>query len=403
LKGANFNGNSFARSSIEKGAAFAVVDEEGCEGENIIRVDNCLDALQALAKHHRLQVNPRVLAITGSNGKTTTKELVSAVLKKKYRVHSTKGNLNNHIGVPLTLLSMPTDTEFLVIEIGANHPGEVESLCELALPDYAIVTSIGKEHLEGFLTMENIIETECSVYRFVEERKGIVFVNMDDEILVEKAPQQASMYYGRNRAADFVGASVKGELQLRLRWDSSFSALPNAPVIQTNLVGDYNFYNLMAAASVGKYFSVPYNEIQKALSEYTPDNHRSQLVQNENGIHIILDCYNANPSSMEEALISLSNAKVKPHIAVLGDMFELGEFSDEEHEAILKFALAKGIHQIFAVGEAFAKAADAIKSDAVQGFKELETFKQMMLVEHKQTQKESELLLTINVVMSLVN
>lgn len=377
LKGENFNGNQFAHQALESGASFAVVDElQWVTDERILLVEDGLSALQALAQHHRKQLQAVVVGITGSNGKTTTKELIAQVLGSHFAIHATPGNLNNHIGVPLTLLGIRPEHEMAVVEMGANHPGEVELLCELVLPDCGVVTSIGKEHLEGFGSLEVIIQTECALYDQLMASGGVVFVNHDDEILFPRAESYRNRFsYGKNKEADVVGAMSPGELQLRMRWETAYAALPGAPVLQTQLSGDYNFYNVMAAATIGKYYGVPYRKINEAITAYQPKNNRSQLVESGSNVFLV-DCYNANPSSMEKALEYLERVKTdKTKVVVLGDMFELGEFEAEEHAAILQKALLTSAKRILLAGKAFQKAASAVADVRVEVFADVAALK----------------------------
>ncbi len=382
MKGENFNGNQFAHQALEAGAAFAVVDEpEYATDARVLLVENGLKALQELAHFHRKQCKATVIGITGSNGKTTTKELVYQVLSSHFLTHATAGNLNNHIGVPLTLLGIKEEHEMAVIEIGANHPGEVEELCQIVLPDCGVVTSIGKEHLEGFGSIEAIIKTECALYDSLMERDGIIFVNYDDELLFPRIEAYRNrITYGKHKLSDVVGATPPGELLLRLRWETAFTALPGAPIIQTNLSGDYNFYNLMAAVAIGKYFGIPYRKICDAIAAYQPRNNRSQLFEFGDNI-FLLDCYNANPASMEKALDYLERVKTdKEKVAILGDMFELGVFEEEEHVAILKKALSTHVKRIILAGKAFSLAATAFDDKRISTYPDLQALKTLMPV-----------------------
>lgn len=377
LKGDNFDGNQFAHQALAQGAAFAVVDDASLvTNEQILLVENGLTALQALARHHRLKSSAVVIGITGSNGKTTTKELIAQVLSSHFNTHATPGNLNNHIGVPLTLLGIRQEHEMAVVEMGANHPGEVELLCDLVLPDCGVVTSIGKEHLEGFGSIEAIIQTECALYDQLILNEGVVFVNHDDEILFPRTSHYRNRFsYGKNKEADVVGAMSPGELQLKMRWETAYSALPGAPVLQTQLSGDYNFYNVMAAVTIGKYYGVPYRKINEAIHAYQPKNNRSQLIEVGSNVFLV-DCYNANPSSMEKALEYLERVKTdKTKVIVLGDMFELGDFEEEEHRAILRKALHTNAKQILLAGKAFAKVASEVKDARVYSFPDTTTLK----------------------------
>lgn len=362
LKGANFDGNCYAIAALEQGAAFAVVDDETLpENDRLFKVPDVLAALQSLAQHHRLQLPTTIIGIAGSNGKTTTKELVTAVLATKYSVIATKGNLNNHIGVPLTLLAITKAHEFAVVEMGANHPGEVETLCAIASPDAAIVTSIGKEHLEGFGSMENIISTECAIYKYVYEKKGQLFVFEDDAILLAQTKDyEGVFYYGTSKTADLIGRIKGVDPTVRFSFETTYSQMLRAPETTTHLIGSYNIGNLLAACAVGRYYSVPYRNIQDALMHYKPTNNRSQwMVIGET--NIILDAYNANPASMQEAIKSLDALSGKKRIAILGDMFELGIYEEEEHIALLQLLATTQIAQIILVGSRFERALQSVQ------------------------------------------
>ena len=341
LKGENFDGNLFVNEALEKGAKYVITENKQLpKSEAIIVVDDVLLTLQQLANYHRQQINIPVIGITGTNGKTTTKELIAAVLLKKYKVVYTQGNLNNHIGVPLTLLSITKDDEIAIVEMGANHVGEIAELCQIALPNYGLITNIGKAHLEGFGNMENIIETKTALYRAA----GTVFVNVEDSLLKQKAESRRQKAEGRKEIVLYGrGSKVSGEvlgmrpcLEIAL-WGSK---------IQTQLTGNYNLSNILAAATVGRYFNVSATAICDAIAEYAPQNHRSQIVKNETNT-IIADYYNANPTSMKAALENLLLIDAPHKLAILGDMFELGENSTTEHQAIIDFCEAHNLETIF--------------------------------------------------------
>lgn len=355
LKGANFNGNLFAAQALEAGASLVVVDEPQPQlGDAAFLVDNVLETMQALARHHRLSIpGLRVIGVTGSNGKTTTKELLRTAIGSHYRCWATPGNLNNHIGVPITLLRMPLDTEVAVIEMGANHPGEVMPLCEIACPDMGVVTSVGKEHLEGFGSLEAIIQTECELYQYLQQTAGQAFVHFENEdLMAYTASLKSAIYYGEGQEADCVGRLLDANWQLRFQWENSYRLMLRAPQVQTQLYGKYNFVNLLAAACIARYLSVPYEKINTALASYAPANNRSQLLE-IGGNRIILDAYNANPHSMQAAIDNLAEIQAPLRIAVLGDMFELGEAAAEEHAALLAYMHHKGIEKAFLCGPLF--------------------------------------------------
>lgn len=349
LKGENFNGNKYAQEALNKGALFAVIDEKAeSEDDRLILVDNVLESMQQLARYHRDQLNIPILAITGTNGKTTTKELTAAVLSKKFKVNFTQGNLNNHIGVPLTLLSMTENTEFGVVEMGANHPGEIKMLCEIANPDFGIITNIGKAHLEGFGSFEGVISTKSELYNFLKQKQGKCFINADNPLLTKQADGLEQISYGKSLANFITGEVSQAENQLVVK------ALFNKGwlYLKTKLVGDYNFENLMAAACVGKYFDVDPLLIQSALEEYQPSNNRSQLIKSPKNT-IIMDAYNANPTSMMAALSNFRNTAANNKCLILGDMLELGNASGEEHQKIVDFIDEQNFEEVFLIGEYF--------------------------------------------------
>jgi len=336
LKGDKFNANEFAEEALNKGAGYVVVDELGNEdwknkfGVRMILVDDVLKTLQQLAGYHRIQLKCPVIAITGSNGKTTTKELVAAVLSKKYKTYATKGNLNNHIGIPLTLLSIKSDVEFAVIEMGANHQGEIASYCEYVKPYYGLITNVGNAHLEGFGGFEGVVKGKTELYRDIAKRNGKVFVNSENEILVSSWQSAVdnntpSVTYGKS-----TSAFCKGEVG-----DSKefLSVIVDGFSIPTNLVGVYNFENVMSAVCIGKYFDVEISQIKEAIENYLPTNNRSQKITLGTNT-IILDAYNANPSSMIEALKNFEKVEAINKVAILGQMMELGQYSVTEHEKI---------------------------------------------------------------------
>ncbi len=366
LKGPNFNGNAYAAEALEKGAAYAIVDEaEFAVNDRCVLVPDALKCLQELGTHHRRKCPATVISLTGSNGKTTTKELISRVLKQNYNTLSTEGNLNNHIGVPLTLLRLSQETEMAVIEMGANHQGEIAFLSRLAEPDYGYITNYGKAHLEGFGGVEGVIKGKSELYDYLINAGKQVFFNADDPIQRDKL-----------RAYDrTIGFSTS---------DSDFCLIENlgaAPcvalriedvTIQTQLSGAYNFPNCAIAVLMGKHFGVPVSDIKEALESYVAENNRSQLIEKD-GLQIILDAYNANPSSMEVALRHLSSMKAPKKIAILGDMFELGADSEREHQAMADLGGSLEIDTLYLVGSAFS----GIHSEAAQ-FGTFEDLKQFL-------------------------
>lgn len=350
LKGASFNGNRFASEALSKGCKFALVDEaEFADGKNIFLVDDCLIALQALAREHRKRIGTKIIGITGTNGKTTTKELIAAVLSRKYNVLFTQGNLNNHIGVPVTLLGLKKEHDIAVVEMGANHPGEIETLVNIALPDFGIITNIGKAHLEGFGSFEGVIKTKGELYDFLRCNNRVAFINSDNEILTSIANGIEQIKYGKEEFGNFASAEVKDA--------SPFLSIKyNNCTIQTNLIGNYNFENVLAAITIGKYFDVPDSEIASALENYVPTNNRSQLKKTEKN-SLIIDAYNANPTSMRASLMNFINISAENKCVILGDMRELGNDSQKEHEAIVNLLCSYDFKEIHLVGSEFKKVA----------------------------------------------
>jgi UDP-N-acetylmuramoyl-tripeptide--D-alanyl-D-alanine ligase len=346
LKGENFDANDFALQVAEQGVASLVVADRKDlpQHERIVIVDDTLKTLQDLAAYHRSQSKAIVLSITGTNGKTTTKELVSAVLAQKYNIIHTMGNLNNHIGVPLTLLSIKPDTEIAVVEMGANHPGEIDFLCKIADPDYGLITNIGKAHLEGFGSFEGVIKTKTELYRHIKSHGKAVFVNQGNPLLWEQSEGQERISYGRYCGAFCPVAPGACNPYLSVVWRKRF--------IQTHLVGSYNFENVAAAIGVGQYFEVEDDKIVEALGAYTPTNSRSQVIETQKN-RIIMDAYNANPTSMRAALINFHTICGENHLLILGDMRELGTASEEEHRNILGLMKELGYKAAYLVGPNF--------------------------------------------------
>lgn len=340
LKGDNFNGNKFAEKSLELGANFAVVDEEEYKTDNnIILVDNVLETLQKLANYHRKQLNIPIIGLTGSNGKTTTKELINVVLSKKYKTAATKGNLNNHIGVPLTLLSITPKNEIGIVEMGANHQKEIEFLSSICEPDFGYITNFGKAHLEGFGGVEGVIKGKSELYTFLKENNKTAFVNPSDDIQIQKTKDITSVYFDTNELY-FIDANPFVKLSYK------------DTVIKSNLIGSYNYSNIAAAITIGKYFKVSKQNIKKAIEEYIPKNNRSQIIESKTN-KIILDAYNANPSSMKVALENFAALPEKNKVIILGDMFELGEDSLKEHQAIIDLSDILKFKKQYFVGENF--------------------------------------------------
>lgn len=353
LRGDHFNGNHFAARALESGAICAIVDEPGAAlNEKCLLVNDSLSTLQALASFHRKKLSAIIIAITGSNGKTTTKELTGAVLSTSFSTVFTRGNLNNHIGVPLTLLSLDKKTEFAIVEMGANHPGEIKILCKIADPDYGIITNIGKAHLEGFGGYQGVINAKSELYHYIREKKGAVFVNRDNDLLWELSEGITRISYGSSSRSEFRGNILENAPFLSFRWLHEGAGI-NTP---TNLVGSYNFENAMAAVCIGAHFKVPAQKISLAIQNYSPENNRSQ--QLDTGRNILwLDAYNANPSSMKAALQNFAGFPAGNKVAILGDMMELGESSQAEHQEIIALSKKLGFRLVLFIGDQFANAA----------------------------------------------
>ena len=367
LKGPNFNANKLADEALEKGAIAAVVDEEDFKkNDQYVLVDNGLKALQELANHHRKQFNIPFIGITGSNGKTTTKELIATVLETTYKTHYTKGNFNNHIGVPLTLLSMPMDTEIAIIEMGANGLKDIKELSEIAEPTHGIITNIGKAHLEGFGSLEGVARAKSELYLYLLRSGGKVFVNSSDEHLMRMA----------SRFEERITFPQKGDFYECEYVDSSpYLQLQTGDVkIKTNLIGKYNFYNIAAALCIGKYFSVDHQKATDAIAQYKPTNNRSEVVQKGSNT-ILLDAYNANPSSMKAAILNFEEMTAKNKVAVLGDMFELGEAAASEHGEIGELLHECHIDKVILVGKemksAYLKCPSALYIEEVEDLKKI--------------------------------
>ena len=344
LKGKNFNGNIFSEKAIADGCAFAIINEKQFAiNDKFILVEDVLQCLQELAKYHREQLRIPVIAITGTNGKTTTKELISAVLSKELYVAATKGNLNNHIGVPLTLLSIKQEDEIAIIEMGANHEGEIAFLCDIAQPNFGVITNIGKAHLEGFGSFEGVIRAKSELYNYIQKNVGTLFVNSEAELLLELANNISKTTYGKN-------GDCKGDISENTPF---ISMIFQDEEIQSKLIGDYQFYNIMLAVCIGKHFGVSINNIKLAIEDYTPTNNRSQIIKTKINT-LILDAYNANPSSMSAMLYSFSKQNYQNKLCILGDMLEMGKSSLEEHQAIINLAEELKLECIF-IGTEFAK------------------------------------------------
>lgn len=351
LKGATFNGNEYAGQAIAKGCKYAIVDEKeyADESSNILWVENSLKALQQLAHFHRSKFKIPVIGITGTNGKTTSKELITAVLSEEFNVLSTIGNYNNHIGVPLTLLRMTKQHEIAVIEMGASHVGEIRELAEIADPNYGMITNVGHAHIEGFGSFENVIKAKGELYDYIRNRNdGKIFVDFDNTYLKKQVTDLDPIYYGTGSNLFVSGGVVSSDPFLSFKWKFS----RNYHVVRTHLIGEYNLTNTLAAVTIGKYFGVKTTKINKALSEYIPTNNRSQLKKTDKNT-LIIDAYNANPTSMQAALDNFAKLEVPNKVLILGDMRELGEASDSEHQKIADLVMSDNFREVYFIGEYF--------------------------------------------------
>lgn len=400
LKGDLFDGNKYASQAIENGAEIAVVDDEILPVNPVFfKVKNVLETLQLLANYHRKQFSIPIIGITGSNGKTTTKELIAAVLSTHYPTHFTKGNLNNHIGVPLTLLSMPQHTEIAVIEMGANHQGEINNLCLIAEPTHGVITNIGKAHLEGFGGVEGVKKGKSELYKYLKD--GCIFLNQMDDVLVDLSIEnKKKIIYTLSDNPDPNNAPYEIKYLPTLEFLEVAFLSENGVYLtaQTNLTGQYNLGNIMAAIAIGKYFKVPGLKIKTALEHYIPSQNRSQYVEFK-GAKIILDAYNANPSSMEAALNNLIAINHPYKIAILGDMFELGEEAPYEHLKIADIADNEQIQQVVLLGKNFNNAAKNKKwrhfdtaLEAIDYFKSLPFLNSLILIKGSRGMKLESLL-----------
>lgn len=388
LKGERFDGNQFALSALEQGASYVITENAAlADNPRCIVVENSLETLQQLAAYHRQQLTIPVIGITGTNGKTTTKELVSTVLAQKFRTAYTKGNLNNHIGVPLTLLSIKPSDEIAIVEMGANHPGEIDFLCNIANPEFGLITNVGKAHLEGFGSFKGVIRTKTELYKHLAAMAGVIFVNSDNEILMERAekmsqlpsspsvlpgvipsipgakpsdytddfkvrgvnmPMASVVTYGSSETAECKGAFVSADPYMKFYFEDD----DNVYTVQSQLIGAYNYDNAMAAVCVGRYFGVELFDIKTAIEEYCPSNNRSQFKRTERNA-LVLDCYNANPSSMGVAVDNFIAMKADNKVVMLGGMKELGGDSKAEHRKLFDKVKGGGFGQIVLVGDEF--------------------------------------------------
>ena len=356
LRGDNFNGNKFTQQALDKGAFKVIIDDISQHkntGETIL-CKNSLTLLQKLATYHRQELNVPMIALTGSNGKTTTKEIINAVLSKKFKTTATLGNLNNHIGVPLTLLSMTKETQIGIVEMGANHKKEIEALCEIAQPNFGYITNFGKAHIEGFGSIEGVIEGKSELYKYISKEKGTLFFNADDPVqnkLLGNYPSKVG--FSQTKENFYTLKQIDANPYVALQ-----AAQTN---ITSNLIGAYNFTNISAGVLIGDFFDIPLNDIKQAIEEYLPTNNRSQLIT-KGSTQIILDAYNANPTSMMAALQHFNTIKTASKMVFLGDMFELGETAQEEHQDIVDYLSNTNIDEVYLIGSYFSKTKLQVKN-----------------------------------------
>ena len=363
LKGPNFNGNSFAKEALDKGASYAIVDEkEYAINDSYILVDDCLDTLQELATHHRRSSKAKILALTGSNGKTTSKELIYSVLKSKLNTIATTGNLNNHIGVPLTLLSIQAETQIAIVEMGANHLREIEMLCNMAEPDYGYITNFGKAHLEGFINLQGVIKGKSELYKYLMGKSGLIFINNKDPKQIEITNNYSNKFtFGETESnANYSVKTVNPKISMSIE----------DVTINTNLFGEYNVENIASAICIGKYFGLSNLEIKKGVESYIPNNNRSQILEKGSN-KIILDAYNANPTSMKLTLANFNEMDEKNKIVFVGDMYELGENSHEMHQDIVETIEKIDFDQSYLLGDLFSKTKFSSKIKAFSTLEDL--------------------------------
>ncbi len=358
LSGPNFDGNSFATTALENGALYAIIDDQAFDThDNTILVSDALTCLQNLAAHHRAQWTIPIIAITGTNGKTTTKELLHSIIRTSYNTVATSGNLNNHIGVPMTLLKIKNGTEIGIIEMGANHIGEIETLCQIASPTHGIITNIGKAHLEGFENEAGVRQAKGELYNFLAENNGAVFINNDHAYLLEMAEKiETTCSYGSTSEADIRGKLMATFPYLAIQYQDK----DMSPEIATHLIGDYNFENILAAICIGNYFKVTPDHIKQGIESYIPDNNRSQIIERSSNT-FLLDAYNANPSNMKAAISNFAALEANKKVVILGDMLELGAESQNEHLHILDMLKELSFKSVILVGKEFKKVNEKIK------------------------------------------
>ena len=373
LRGESFDGNKYALQALEKGCSYAIVDEDIDEpSSHLLKVDDCLQTFKDLAREHRRQFNIPVVGITGTNGKTTTKELIRAVLSECYNVMATEGNFNNDVGVPKTLFRLTDEHDIAVVEMGASHPGDIKTLVETAEPNCGLITNVGRAHLQGFGSFEGVCKTKGELYDFLVSHDCPIFINRDNEHLmqmIQERGQQPDLYfYGQSDNQDIL---IRGEVVscapfLKFRWreqDAETGFTSEWMEVQTHLIGAYNLDNMLAAITIGYVNNIPFEQINHALENYVPTNNRSQLTETEKN-HLIVDAYNANPTSMKAALDNFRLMEVSPKMAILGKMGELGDVSDEEHQKIIKLLEEARFDEVWLVGEEFQKANSSFRTFA---------------------------------------
>ena len=346
LKGENFNGNHFALEALDKGACYSIIDDKSIldKNPNLIYVEDSLKALQKLSSFHRSQYDTKIIGVTGSNGKTTTKNLIYSILSQKYNVIKTEGNLNNHIGVPISLFDINEDVDIAVIEMGANHIGEIESLCEIAMPDIGLITNYGKAHLEGFGGFEGVIKGKTEMFDYLTQNYGHIILNNDDELQIENCKGDLAVTFGENQDSEYTFHYIKRDNQLILKGeDYEFSS---------SIYGDYNFSNIASSISIGKFLELTNDEIQKGLDIFKNDSNRSEIIQFGSN-KIYLDAYNANPTSIKAAISNFDKEIISNKVLVLGDMFELGEHAEKEHQDVVDLIDNKNYKKVYLVGDIF--------------------------------------------------
>ncbi len=368
LKGENFNANEFAINALENGCAYAVIDEpEFATYERFIVVDNVLESLQQLALYHRNTLKTKIVGITGTNGKTTTKELIASVLGVKYNILYTQGNLNNHIGVPLTLLKLKPEHEIAIIEMGANHPGEIKTLVEIACPDYGIITNVGKAHLEGFGSFEGVMNTKAELYDYIAKNGKQIFINSENQFLKKMAEKSGLNNSGNQieyclteneSTATATGKITECSPLLNMQCRTNQGTIFD---VSTKLIGAYNAENVLAAVTIGNFFGLTDAEIKQGLENYQPTNNRSQLTETEKN-KLVVDTYNANPTSMKAAILNFAQMKVDNKTLILGDMLELGQQSNVEHQAIVDLIINYKFQSVYLVGTEFIKTTNPYKT-----------------------------------------